>query len=89
MDRVSDSGPDGLFDALFGRGAVGVSDQDWLQAMLDTEAALARVAERARLAAPGSGAAVTAVASASRLDLAASGGRPRLRATPFPRWSGR
>ncbi len=38
---------DGLFDGLFGRGAVAVGDLDWLQALLDVEAALARAAERA------------------------------------------
>ena len=56
----------GWFAALFDRGAAGTSDAAWLQAMLDTEAALARAAERAGLAPPGSGAAVTAVA---RVDL--------------------
>ncbi len=84
MGRVSDSGQDGLFGALFGRGAVGVSDQDWLQAMLDAEAALARAAERAKLAAPGSGAAVTAVASASRIDLAAIGRSAAATGNPVP-----
>jgi 3-carboxy-cis,cis-muconate cycloisomerase len=55
-----------LFGALFDAGAADTSDEAWLQAMLDTEAALARAAERAGLAPPGSGAAVTAVA---RVDL--------------------
>ncbi|MFY9886895.1 MAG: 3-carboxy-cis,cis-muconate cycloisomerase, partial [Streptosporangiaceae bacterium] len=63
---MSDSDRDGLFAALFGRGGVGVSDRDWLQAMLDTEAALARALERAGLAAAGSGAMVTAAARASQ-----------------------
>ena len=57
---------DSLFGALFDRGAADTSDEAWLQAMLDTEAALARAAERAGLAPAGSGAAVTAVA---RVDL--------------------
>ena len=48
---MSDSG--GLFAGIFGRGGVDVSDGAWLQAMLDTEAALARVLERAGLAAAG------------------------------------
>ncbi len=47
---MSESGTEGLFGGLFGRGAVGVGDRDWLQAMLDTEAALARALERAGLA---------------------------------------
>ena len=40
----------------------------WLQAMLDTEAALARALERAGLAAEGAGAAVTAAAVAGNFD---------------------
>lgn len=55
---------DSPFGALFDRGAADTSDKAWLQAMLDTEAGLARAAERAGLAPPGSGAAVTAVAHA-------------------------
>ena len=47
---MSESGTAGLFGGLFGRGAVGIGDRDWLQAMLDTEAALARALERAGLA---------------------------------------
>ncbi|HEV2373994.1 MAG TPA: lyase family protein [Streptosporangiaceae bacterium] len=50
-----------IFGGLFDRGP-GISDDAWLQAMLDTEAALARAAERAGLAPPGTGAAVTSVA---------------------------
>ncbi|MGH3304919.1 MAG: lyase family protein [Streptosporangiaceae bacterium] len=65
---MSDSGHGGLFGALFGRGRAGPSDQDWLQAMLDTEAALARALERAGLASAGAGAAVTAVARAELFD---------------------
>jgi len=57
-----------LFGALFARGAADTSDSAWLQAMLDTEAALARAAERAGLVPAGSGAAVTAVASAEFFD---------------------
>jgi 3-carboxy-cis,cis-muconate cycloisomerase len=73
MRPVSDSGSGGLFGELFGRGRAGPSDQDWLQAMLDTEAALARALERAGLAPPGSGAAVTAAAIADRFDIAEIG----------------
>jgi 3-carboxy-cis,cis-muconate cycloisomerase len=57
-----------LFGALFNAGDIDVNDEAWLQAMLDTEAALARAAERAGLAPPGSGAAVTAAASVSSFD---------------------
>ncbi|MGI9004715.1 MAG: lyase family protein, partial [Streptosporangiaceae bacterium] len=68
---MSGTRPDGLFGALFARGDAGPGDQAWLQAMLDTEAALARAAERAGLARPGSGAAVTAVARAGLIDAGA------------------
>ena len=57
-----------LFGALFGRGGVDASDTAWLQAMLDTEAALTRAVERAGLAPPGSGEAVTAVARSEFFD---------------------
>ena len=73
---------DSLFGALFDRGAADASDTAWLQAMLDTEAALARAAERTGLAPPGSGAAVTAVAradffmNANLSTAAASAGNP-------------
>ncbi len=62
MTSHSENGP---FTALFARGATSTSGEAWLQAMLDTEAALARAAERAGLAPAGSGAAVTAVARSS------------------------
>jgi 3-carboxy-cis,cis-muconate cycloisomerase len=65
---VHESSHEGLFGALFGRGPAGPSDQDWLQAMLDTEAALARAVERAGLAPAGAGAAVTAAARAELFD---------------------
>ena len=74
----------GLFGGLFSRGAVGVGDLDWLQALLDTEAALARAAERAGLAAPGSGAAVTAAARAERFDVAEIGQQAALTGNPVP-----
>jgi 3-carboxy-cis,cis-muconate cycloisomerase len=69
MRPVSDSGGGGLFGELFGRGLAGPSDRDWLQAMLDTEAALARALERAGLGPAGAGAAVTAAAVADNFDI--------------------
>jgi len=53
---------------MFARGDADTGDRAWLQAMLDTEAALARALERAGLAPAGSGAAVTAVARADFFD---------------------
>src|SRR5215472_13110431 len=58
----------GLFGELFGRGGAGPTDRDWLQAMLDAEAGLARAVERAGLAPAGAGAAVTEAARAERFD---------------------
>jgi 3-carboxy-cis,cis-muconate cycloisomerase len=81
---VTESGRDGLFSGLFGRGAVGVRDQDWLQAMLDTEAALARALERAGLAEAGAGAAVTAAARADKFDAAEIGRQAALTGNPVP-----
>ncbi len=74
----------GLFDAVFGRGAVNVSDQAWLQAMLDTEAALARALEQGGLAAPGAGAAVTAAARAGSFDAEDLGQQAGLTGNPVP-----
>jgi 3-carboxy-cis,cis-muconate cycloisomerase len=79
---VSDSGRSGLFGALFGRGASGGRDGDWLQAMLDTEAALARALERAGLAVPGAGDAVTAAARADRFDADEIGRQAALTGNP-------
>jgi 3-carboxy-cis,cis-muconate cycloisomerase len=73
-----------LFGALFGRGDVDASDTAWLQAMLDTEAALARALERAGLAPAGSGAAVTAVAKAEFLDNRALGEDAAATGNPVP-----
>ncbi len=81
---MSESGTEGLFGGLFGRGAVGVGDRDWLQAMLDTEAALARALERAGLAAAGAGAAVTAAAQADQFDAAEIGRQATLAGNPVP-----
>jgi len=84
MGRVSGSGREGLFGALFGGGAVGAGDVDWLQALLDVEAALARAAERAGLTAPGTGAAVTAAARAEQFDVAEIGRQAPLTGNPVP-----
>src|SRR5580692_3225825 len=62
-----------LFGALFDRGPADTGDEAWLQAMLDTEAALARALERAGLAAAGAGAAVSAAAQAGAFDVAELG----------------
>jgi 3-carboxy-cis,cis-muconate cycloisomerase len=75
---------DGLFGALFARGGADTSDRAWLQAMLDTEAALARAAERAGLAPAGSGAAVTAVAHADLFDNGALGQAAAATGNPVP-----
>lgn len=84
MGRVSGSGRSGLFDGLFARGAVCVGDLDWLQALLDAEAGLARAAERAGLAEAGAGAAVTAAARAERFDVAELGRQAALTGNPVP-----
>jgi 3-carboxy-cis,cis-muconate cycloisomerase len=74
----------GLFAGIFGRGGVDTGDEAWLQAMLDTEAALARAVERAGLAAPGAGAAVTAAAQAGAFDAAELGRQAELTGNPVP-----
>ncbi len=76
--------PGGLFDGVFGRGAVDTSDRAWLRAMLDTEAALARALEAAGLAAPGAGAAVTGAAQPEAFDLAELGQQAALTGNPVP-----
>jgi 3-carboxy-cis,cis-muconate cycloisomerase len=75
---------EGLFDGVFARGAVDTSDHAWLQAMLDTEAALARALEAAGLAEPGAGAAVTAAAQAGAFDPAELGRRAAGPGNPVP-----
>jgi 3-carboxy-cis,cis-muconate cycloisomerase len=62
MRGVTEKGRGRLFGGLFDRGAAGTGDAAWLAAMLETEAALARALERAGLAPPGAGAAVTSAA---------------------------
>jgi len=74
----------GLFSGIFGRGGVDTGDQAWLQAMLDTEAGLARALERAGLAEPGAGAAVTAAAQADAFDVAELGRQAALTGNPVP-----
>ena len=73
----------GLFDGVFSRGGAATDSQAWLRAMLDTEAALARALERAGLAPPGAGAAVTA-AAAGTFDAAALGRQAALSGNPVP-----
>src|SRR5215472_5427271 len=80
--RMSD--PGGLFSGVFAYGGVDVSDTAWLQAMLDTEAALARALERAGLAAEGAGAAVTAAATAGNFDPGELGRQATLTGNPVP-----
>jgi 3-carboxy-cis,cis-muconate cycloisomerase len=62
-----------LFDPVFGRGGVDVSDAAWLRALLDVEAALARALECAGLASAGSGEAVTEAANTGTFDPAQLG----------------
>ncbi|HSZ47600.1 MAG TPA: lyase family protein, partial [Streptosporangiaceae bacterium] len=90
---MSESGPGlsggglfggGLFGGLFGRGGAAVDDHAWLQAMLDTEAALARALERAGLVSAGAGAAVSAVAVARRFDANEIGRQATLTGNPVP-----
>ena len=78
------SGSNGLFDGLFGRGDVAVGEQDWLRAMLDTEAALARALERSALAPAGAGASVTAAARTDRFDVRELGRQATLTGNPVP-----
>jgi 3-carboxy-cis,cis-muconate cycloisomerase len=73
-----------LFGGVFGRGRVHAGDAAWLRAMLDTEAALARAAERAGLAPAGAGAAVTEAAVPGNFDLAELGELSALTGNPVP-----
>jgi 3-carboxy-cis,cis-muconate cycloisomerase len=81
---VSGFGRGGLFGGLFDGGEAAAGDADWLQAMLDVEAALARSLERVGLAERGAGAAVTAAARADQFDPAAIGSQARLTGNPVP-----
>ncbi len=86
FDGSAAAGParGGLFGGLFDRGGAPAGDGAWLQAMLDTEAALARALERAGLAADGAGAAVTAAAVAGRFDAAELGRQAVHTGNPVP-----
>jgi 3-carboxy-cis,cis-muconate cycloisomerase len=73
-----------LFGGVFSRGGVDAGDRAWLRAMLDTEAALARAAERAGLAPDGAGAAVTRAADPDNFDTGELGGLAALTGNPVP-----
>jgi 3-carboxy-cis,cis-muconate cycloisomerase len=73
-----------LFGGVFSRGDVAAGDLAWLRAMLDTEAALARAAERAGLVPAGAGAAVTAAAVPGNFDLAELGALAARTGNPVP-----
>jgi 3-carboxy-cis,cis-muconate cycloisomerase len=74
----------GLFGGVFARGGVDAGDTAWLQAMLDTEAGLARALERAGLAPAGAGEAVTIAARAVNFDPNELGGLAALTGNPVP-----
>ena len=74
----------GLFGGVFARGGVDAGDTAWLQAMLDTEAGLARALERAGLAPAGAGEAVTSAARADNFDPNELGGLAALTGNPVP-----
>src|ERR1700689_992139 len=74
----------GLFGGVFARGGVQADDTAWLQAMLDTEAALARALEQAGMAPAGAGEAVTAAAQAADFDVDGLGELAALARKPGP-----
>ena len=74
----------GLFGGVFARGGVDAGDTAWLQAMLDTEAGLARALERAGLAPAGAGEAVTVAARADNFNPNELGGLAALTGNPVP-----
>jgi 3-carboxy-cis,cis-muconate cycloisomerase len=77
----------GLFGGVFAHGGADTGDRAWLAAMLHTEAALARALERAGLAPPGAGAAVTEAATAGAaggIDVADLGRQAALTGNPVP-----
>src|SRR6516162_5704783 len=82
-DREEPNGR-GLFGGVFARGGVDADDTAWLQAMLDTEAGLARALERAGLAPAGAGDAVTAAARAANFDPNELGELAALTGNPVP-----
>jgi len=74
----------GLFGGIFARTDAATGDAAWLQAMLDTEAGLARALERAGLAPAGSGEAVTAAAQAENFRVDELGELAALTGNPVP-----
>ena len=83
--RPSSSGSEasGLFDGVFARGDVDVSDAAWLRALLDVEAALARACASAGLVPPAAAARITdACADAGAYDTAALGREAAATGTP-------
>ena len=74
----------GLFGGVFARGSVDAGDTAWLQAMLDTEAGLARALERAGMAPAGAGEAVTIAARAENFNPNELGGLAALTGNPVP-----
>ena len=74
----------GLFGGVFARGDVDAGDTAWLQAMLDTEAGLARALERAGLAPAGAGESVTSAARADNFNPNELGGLAALTGNPVP-----
>jgi 3-carboxy-cis,cis-muconate cycloisomerase len=76
--------PAGLFGPVFARGRVDTGDDAWLTALLVVEAALARALERAGMAEPGAGAAVTAVARPENFDRQALGREAAQTGNPVP-----
>jgi 3-carboxy-cis,cis-muconate cycloisomerase len=81
---MTSAGRGGLFGHLFDNGGASTGDDAWLQAMLDTEAALVRCLERAGLAARGAGDQVAAVARADRFDVDELGRQAALTGNPVP-----
>ena len=81
---MTESGRPSPFSALFDRGAAATDGEAWLRAMLDTEAALARALERARVVPPGSGAAVTAAAAVENIQNAALAAAAAATGNPVP-----
>jgi len=73
-----------LFGALFDRGPAASDGEAWLQAMLDTEAALARALERASVVPAGSGAAVSTAASVENVSNEALAAAAAATGNPVP-----
>jgi len=84
MPDLEEPNARGLFGGVFARGGVDAGDTAWLQAMLDTEAGLARALERAGLAPAGAGEAVTIAARADNFDPNELGGLAALTGNPVP-----